>query len=161
MNLTLTGELFMMSDSLLFLYFFSRGVSGNIWFGLIDGPASFSSWDSVFRFVYFLWGKSCSGEIGCFLCSSYSWTDFPLFHDFDSKATRITPCVVIHFQNCHTDHFSNHLKVNSPITYSLLYISFPSLIGKKSWQSTAIDITQHARIDHKRQQKEKFKTKIN
>ena len=146
MNLTLTGELFMMSDSLLFSSFFSRGVSGNIWFGTVC-------------FGLFI---SFRGSHAAASCSSYSWIDFPLFHDFDSIATRITHCVVIYFQNCHTDHFFKPLKskFTNAITYSLLYNSFP-LIGKKSWQSAAIDITQHARIDHKRQQKEKFKTRIN
>ena len=73
----------------------------------------------------------------------------------DSIATRITHCVVIHFQNCHTNHFFKPFKskFTNAITYSLLYISFPSLIGKKSSQSAAIDITQHARVDHKRQQR--------
>ena len=103
----------------------SRGVSCDIWFGLIDDPASFSSWDSVFRFVYFLKGKSCSGEIGCFLCSSYSWIDFPVFHDFDSIATRI-----IHFQNCHTDHFFKPFK-SKFTNYIFIFVYFVTFAYRK------------------------------
>ena len=97
-----------------------------------------------------------------FLCSGCSWIDLPLFYDFLTLQLHVPHTARLFTSKISTSTtFLNHLKVNSPITYSLLYISFPSLIGKKFLQSAAIDITQHARINHIRQQREKFKTKIN
>ena len=147
----------MMSDSLLCSSFFSRGVSvtfnrANRW------PRFFLIMGQCVSVCLFPLGKVIQRR-NWKLGSTYLSTSYMGVLSPGSIATRITHCVVIHFQNCHTT-FSNHSKVNSLITYSLLYISFPSLIGKKSSQSAALDITQHARIDHKRQQREKFKTKI-
>ena len=108
-------------------------------------------------FAFFIsFRKSCSGEIESFLFSSCSWIDFPLFHDFLTLYLQVshTARLIYHLHNFQADTFSNTFRQFTN------YILFSSLIGKsKSSQSAAIDITQHARIDHKRQQREKFKTK--
>ena len=95
----------------------------------------------------------CSGEIESFLFSSCSWIDFPLFHDFLTLYLQVshTARLIYHLHNFQADTFSNTFRQFTN------YILFSSLIGKsKSSQSAAIDITQHARIDHKRQQREKY-----